>query len=185
METQELLHDENRCQPLTACWALLVWVESKEEYLWENEVNMNMLADGKPLLFWLSWCTHELSALSVAICTFWYVLGRPRCSARHDLEQLCVANVWNVVSQVIGIILKIEASQNWRSVLDMRMMGQEELKEMNKAAAVIMIMMIVRVGWRQALAHQCFWLRVWQRQESSCKGKREKNRMYRLFGHWK
>lgn len=128
METQELLHDENRCQPLTACWALLVWVESKEEYLWENEVNMNMLADGKPLLFWLSWCTHELSALSVAICTFRYVHGRPRCSARHDLEQLCVANVWNVVSQVIGIILKIEASQNWRLVLDMRMMGAGRVK---------------------------------------------------------
>lgn len=184
METQELLHDENRCQPLTACWDLPVWVESKEEYLWANEVNMNMLADGKPLLFWLLWCTHELSALSVTICTFWYVHGRPQCSVRHNLEQLCGASVWNVMSQIISIILKIEAFQNWRSALNMGMMEQEELKEMNKAAAVIMIMMIVCVGWRQALAHQCFWLRVWQRQESSCKGKREKNTEHLEIGHW-
>ena len=61
-----------------------------------------------------------------------------------------------MVPQIIRIILKIEASQNWQSALDMRMMGQEELKEMNKAAAVVMIMMIVCVGWRQTLAHQGF-----------------------------
>lgn len=129
METQELLQDENRYQPLTACWDLPVWVESKEEYLWENEVNMNMLTDGKPLLFWLPWYTHELSALSVTICTSLYIHGGPQCSVRQDSEQLSVANVWNVGSWVNRIILKIEAFQIWKSALDMRMMGQEEWKE--------------------------------------------------------
>lgn len=132
METQELLQDENRYQPLTACWDLPVWVESKEEYLWENEVNMNMLTDGKPLLFWLPWYTHELSALSVTICTSLYIHGGPQCSVRQDSEQLSVANVWNVGSWVNRIILKIEAFQIWKSALDMRMMGQEEWKEIKR-----------------------------------------------------
>lgn len=108
MEKQELLQDENRCQPLTACWDLPVWVESREEYLWENEVNMNMLTDGKPLLFWLLWCTHELSALSVTICTSLYIHGGPWCCARQDLEQFSVATVGNVRSQIIRMSLKIE-----------------------------------------------------------------------------
>lgn len=54
------------------------------------------------------------------------------------------------------MILKSEASQNWRSALDVRMVGQEEGKDVKKAAALILIMVIVCVCLRQARAHQYF-----------------------------
>lgn len=149
METQELLQDENGCQPLSACWDLPVWGESKEKYLWENEVNTNMLTDGKPQLFWLPWCTHKLSALSVTACTS---LHSP-WALWDKFESTSVVNVGNVGCQIIRTILQIEASKSWRSALDMRMMGQEEWKEMKKAVLIIM-MMIVCVSARQALSHQ-------------------------------
>lgn len=51
MENQEALCkmkiDASRSLPAVICQC--EW--STEEHLWENEVNMNMLTDGKPLLF--------------------------------------------------------------------------------------------------------------------------------------
>lgn len=166
MEKQELLQDENRCQPLTACWDLPVWVESREEYLWENEVNMNMLTDGKPLLFWLLWCTHELSALSVTICTSLYIHGGPWCCARQDLEQFSVATVGNVRSQIIRMSLKTEVLKVESHLWTWEWWDRRNEKKSKKAGPVIMFMVIVCVSLKQALAHQGFWLKAWQRQGS-------------------
>lgn len=157
METRELLQDENRYQPLTACWDLPVWVESKEEYLWENEVNMNMLTDGKPLLFWLLRYTHELSALSVTICTSLYIHGGPQCSVRQDLEQLSVANVWNVGSWVYRIILKNWSLSNLKVSLGHENDGARRVKRNKKVVLCVCV--------RQALAHQYIWLKVWQTEK--------------------
>lgn len=84
----------------------------------------------------------------------------------------------------IRMILKIGASQHYRSALDMMLMGHEELKEIIKAATKIMIMVIVCVWGKLLLISVSDW-KIDKLRPMGIRQEEEQHGNYKICGHWK